>query len=211
MMINPEAIVSTTEVVALAEVFDNNIIRSMIVIGALVSMFGINVAASFHAPRILEAMALQGQIPSAFTKRTENGFPLTSFLITIGIAILLPMAFGFNMSSIIVLSSISRFIQFIIVPLAVIVFYLGKERGEALQDVKKNPVVDVFIPSLALAFTLLLLYKFSWAQQFTITLENGEVIANVFAITAMVIGYVILPIVLMIWKNSQTKVATATN
>ncbi|HEP1571183.1 TPA: APC family permease [Streptococcus suis] len=211
MMINPEAIVSTTEVVALAEVFDNNIIRSMIVIGALVSMFGINVAASFHTPRILEAMALQGQIPSAFTKRTENGFPLTSFLITIGIAILLPMAFGFNMSSIIVLSSISRFIQFIIVPLAVIVFYLGKERGEALQDVKKNPVVDVFIPSLALAFTLLLLYKFSWAQQFTITLENGEVVANVFAITAMVIGYVILPIVLMIWKNSQTKVATATN
>ncbi|MBO4110700.1 APC family permease [Streptococcus suis] len=211
MMINPEAIVSTTEVVALAEVFDNNIICSMIVIGALVSMFGINVAASFHTPRILEAMALQGQIPSAFTKRTENGFPLTSFLITIGIAILLPMAFGFNMSSIIVLSSISRFIQFIIVPLAVIIFYLGKERGEALQDVKKNPVVDVFISGLALAFTLLLLYKFSWAQQFTITLENGEVVANVFAITAMVIGYVILPIVLMIWKNSQTKVATATN
>ena len=80
-----------------------------------------------------------------------------------------------------------------------------------MQDVKKNPVVDVFIPGLALAFTLLLLYKFSWAQQFTITLENGEVVANVFAITAMVIGYVILPIVLMIWKNNQTKVATATN
>ncbi len=49
MMINPEAIVSTTEVVALAEVFDNNIIRSMIVIGALVSMFGINVAFLPHA------------------------------------------------------------------------------------------------------------------------------------------------------------------
>lgn len=205
MMINPEALVTTTEVVALADVFSNAFIRQIIIIGALVSMFGINVAASFHTPRVLEAMALQGQIPKVFVKRTEKGFPIVSFFVTIGIAILLPMAFGFNMTSIIVLSSISRFIQFIIVPLAVIIFFFGKEKGEALQGVKKNVVVDVCIPILALTFTVLLLYKFSWAKQFTITLDSGEVVLNIFAIVAMVIGYVVLPIVLMAWQSRVSK------
>lgn len=128
MMINPKELVTTTEVTALAAVFTNPIIRSVIVCGALVSMFGINVAASFHTPRVLEAMALQGQIPTWFTKRTDNGFPIRSFFITIGIAILLPMAFRYDMTSIMVLSSISRFIQFIVVPLAVVVFYFGRQK-----------------------------------------------------------------------------------
>lgn len=203
MMINPGAIVASSQVVALADVFANPIISNLIILGALISMFGINVAASFHTPRVLEAMALQGQIPEYFAKRTDKGFPMVAFFITIGIAILLPMAFRFDMTSIIVLSSISRFIQFIIVPLAVITFYFGKEKGEALQNVRKNVFVDVVIPGIALVLTLVLLYKFSWAQQFTLTLDNGQIIPNTFAIVAMVIGYVILPLVLMAWKRSQ--------
>ncbi|WP_161979147.1 APC family permease [Streptococcus sp. S784/96/1] len=203
MMINPQAIISTTEVVALADVFSNPIIRSVIILGALVSMFGINVAASFHTPRILEAMALQGQIPVFFAKRTDKDFPVVAFFITIGIAILLPMAFRFDMTSIMVLSSISRFIQFIVVPLAVMVFYFGRERGQALQDVKKNFVVDVIIPGIAVILTVVLLYNFSWTQQFTIVLEDGSVLPNTFAIVAMVIGYIVLPFILMIWQHMR--------
>lgn len=205
VMVNPQAIVQSTQVVALADVFDNPFIRMLIILGALISMFGINVAASFHTPRILEAMAIQKQIPQIFAKRTNKGFLLTAFMVTIGIAILLPMAFAFNMTSIIVLSSISRFIQFIIVPLAVIVFYFGKEKGETLKGVSKNVVVDLLIPIGDLLFTLVLLYKFNWVQQFTVQGPDGSLIPNTFAITAMIIGYVILPIGMLIWHKSQDK------
>ncbi|EKZ0145397.1 APC family permease [Enterococcus faecalis] len=204
MMINPAAIVDSTQVVSLAGVFDNILIQNIIVLGALISMFGINVAASFHTPRILEAMALQKQVPLALAKRTDKGFPLIAFFTTIGIAILLPMAFRFDMTSIIVLSSISRFIQFVIVPVAVIVFYYGKERGEALENVKKNMIVDVVIPSIALVLTLVLLYKFDWVAQFTFALDDGKVVPNIFAIIAMIIGYIILPLGFMVWKKATT-------
>ncbi|MGT2784842.1 APC family permease [Streptococcus merionis] len=205
MMINPAAIVSTTEVVALASVFENPIIRAIILGGALVSMFGINVAASFHTPRILEAMALQKQIPDYFSQRTETGFPIRAFFVTIGIAILLPMAFRYDMGNIIVLSSISRFIQFIIVPAAVMIFYFGYQKEDIVSTAKKSFIVDVVTPALALVFTVLLLYKFSWSAQFTITTEDGTVVANIFAIIAMVIGYIVLPLGLMLWQAHRIK------
>ncbi len=105
MAINPEALVTSKEVVALADVFSNRIIRNLIIGGALVSMFGINVAASFGTPRILESMSNQGQVPKIFSKRTENGFPIASFLTTITIAVVIPLAFKFNMASIMIISS----------------------------------------------------------------------------------------------------------
>src|SRR5699024_4060083 len=95
-------------------------------------------AASFHTPRILEAMAKDKQISSWFNKRTSNNFPLRAFMITIIIAIVAPMTFKYNMTNIIILSSISRFIQFLIVPLAVMSFYYGKNVGDILKNVQKN-------------------------------------------------------------------------
>ncbi|BAW17146.1 putative amino acid permease [Streptococcus intermedius] len=203
MMINPAAIVATKEVVALAAVFTNPIIRTIILVGALISMFGINVAASFHTPRILEAMALQGQVPEWFKKRTENGFPTRAFFVTIGIAILLPMAFRYNMTSIIVLSSISRFIQFLVVPVAVIIFYFGKQKESIVETAKNSFTTDVIIPFLGAILTAVLLYKFNWSGQFTVVSKTGATSLNIFAISAMVIGYVVLPIVLMIWRNKK--------
>ena len=194
---------ATKEVVALAAVFTNPIIRTIILAGALISMFGINVAASFHTPRILEAMALQGQVPEWFKKRTENGFPTRAFFVTIGIAILLPMAFRYNMTSIIVLSSISRFIQFLVVPVAVIIFYFGKQKESIVETAKKSFTTDVIIPFLGAILTAVLLYKFNWSGQFTVVSKTGATSLNIFAISAMVIGYVVLPIVLMIWRKKK--------
>lgn len=205
MMINPSAIVTTKEVVALAAVFSNPIIRTIILVGALVSMFGINVAASFHTPRILEAMAMQNQVPEWFKVRTSKDFPLRAFLVTIGAAILLPMAFQYNMTSIIVLSSISRFIQFIIVPLAVMVFYFGKQKEEIVATAKKSFVFDVIVPFFGCILTVILLYKFNWASQFTIVSKSGDVSLNTFAIVAMIIGYLVLPVGLMIWRNVKER------
>ena len=202
MYIDPVAMVTSKEPVVLASIFKNQLLQKIIVIGALMSMFGINVAASFHTPRVFEAMANEKQIPEFFAKRTKGGLPLTSFLLTAIIAVVIPLVFNYNMSGIIIISAISRFVQFIIVPLAVISFFYGKNKEEVLQA-NKSFMMDVIIPIIALLLTVLLLVKFNWAQQFSNKLDDGTTTLNVKAVVSMLIGYVILPICLRIYMRGK--------
>ena len=202
MYIDPIAMVTSKEPVVLASIFKNQLLQKIIIIGALMSMFGINVAASFHTPRVFEAMANEKQIPEFFAKRTKGGLPLTSFLLTAIIAVVIPLVFNYNMSGIIIISSISRFVQFIIVPLAVISFFYGKNKEEVLQA-NKSFVMDVIIPIIALLLTVLLLVKFNWTQQFSNKLDDGTTTLNIKAVISMVIGYVILPICLRIYMRGK--------
>lgn len=201
IMINPKNIIESHEVVGLVTIFNNSIIRNIILYGALISMFGINVASSFHSPRILEAIANEKQLPQWITKRTENNFPIRAFVITAIISIVIPMAFGYSMNSIIIISSISRFIQFLIVPIAVMVFFYNKNKEETLEKVNKNKITDVYFPIIGLVLTAVLLVKFDWIGMFTVVNSNGNHIPNLFAILSMVIGYVILPILAIIYQN----------
>lgn len=193
MMINPQAIVQTKSVVALAAVFHNPIIKNIILSGALISMLGVNVAASFHTPRALEAMAKQKQIPRWLQKRTRHNFPLSAFLITVSLALIIPLVFNYNMTNIIILSSISRFVQFLVVPLSVINYFRGKNKEAVLPNVQKNIVTDVIFPVLAVLLTLFLLLKFDWVGQFTVIDTQGQRQPNIAAIIVMILGYVILP------------------
>ena len=202
MYIDPVAMVTSKEPVVLASIFKNQLLQKIIIIGALMSMFGINVAASFHTPRVFEAMANEKQIPEFFAKRTKGGLPLTSFLLTAIIAVVIPLVFNYNMSGIIIISSISRFVQFIIVPLAVISFFYGKNKEEVLQA-NKSFMMDVIVPIIALLLTVLLLVKFNWAQQFSNKLDDGTTTLNIKAVVSMVIGYVILPICLRIYMRGK--------
>jgi len=202
MYIDPVAMVTSKEPVVLASIFKNQLLQKIIIIGALMSMFGINVAASFHTPRVFEAMANEKQIPEFFARRTKGGLPLTSFLLTAIIAVVIPLAFNYNMSGIIIISSISRFIQFIIVPLAVISFFYGKNKEEVLQA-NKSFMMDVIVPIIALLLTVLLLVKFNWAQQFSNKLDDGTTTLNIKAVVSMLIGYVILPICLRIYMRGK--------
>ena len=204
MMINPVALVQSEEVVILAAVFGNKIIRGIIIIGALISMFGINVASSFHAPRVCEAMAKDGVLPAFLGKRNSKDIPLNAFILTAALAIVVPMSFMYDMQGIMIISSIARFAQFIIVPLGVIVFFMGKQKEEII-DAKKNVITDVVLPIISVALTILLLYKFNWKGQFSVTGEDGVAHLNWYAITAMVIGYVVLPIVAYFHLNSKKK------
>ena len=202
MYIDPVAMVTSKEPVVLASIFKNQLLQKIIIIGALMSMFGINVAASFHTPRVFEAMANEKQIPEFFAKRTKGGLPLTSFLLTAIIAVVIPLVFNYNMSGIIIISSISRFVQFIIVPLAVISFFYGKNKEEVLQA-NKSFMMDVIVPIIALLLTVLLLVKFNWTQQFSNKLDDGTTTLNIKAVVSMVIGYVILPICLRIYMRGK--------
>ena len=189
MMINPVALVTSKDV-------------GIIVLGALVSMFGINVAASFHTPRVCEAMAKDGIMPSIFAKRNSKDIPLNAFILTAALAIIIPMSFRYDMQGIMIISSIARFAQFIIVPLSVIVFFLGKQK-EDIIDAQKNVITDVIFPALSVVLTLILLYKFNWKGQFSLSNANGTESLNWYAIIAMLIGYVVLPIVAYFYSKKQ--------
>lgn len=197
LFLNPADVVNEKTGVGLIHVFDNPILKNIVLYGALISMFGINVAASFHTPRILEAISKEKQVPKIFAKRNKSNFPVYSFAVTAVLAIIIPMSFKYNMTSITIISSISRFVQFLIVPIGVILFFVGKNKGEVHQNVNKNIITDVIFPVISFAFSLFLLVKFNWKGQFT--LADGQL--NLFAIISMITGYVILPLILFITKN----------
>lgn len=208
MIINPDQLIHSKEVVVLASIFDNQLIKSIIIYGALVSMFGINIAASFGTPRVFEAISNEGQIPKFFSQKNKNGVPVLAFIITAALAILIPMSFQYDMKGIMVISSVSRFIQFLVVPLAVIGFYYGKSAEALLKTAKKSLVLDVCIPVVAFLTSLFLLIKFDWVGQFSIQADDGGSSSlNYYAISSMIIGYIVLPLVLKIYNdNYQSKV-----
>ena len=47
------------------------------------------------------------------------------------------------------------------------------------------------------------LVKFNWAAQFSLKTESGEMATNWYAISAMVIGYVVLPLILFMFKKNE--------
>lgn len=204
MMINPTAVLHSKHVVSLVTVFQSPVISNIILYGALVSMFGISIAGSFSTPRILEAIANENQVPSWFKQRTRYDCPFNAFITTFLVALIIPMAFQYNMVSIIVISSISRFIQFLVVPIGVILFYYGKAKGQVLPNVYKSKFTDVILPSIAVVLTVILLTKFDWKGQFSIV-EHGQATPNYFAIIAMLIGYVLLPLLLFIENKKYQK------
>lgn len=191
MAINPAAIVKTKQVVAIAAIFQARWLRILIELGALISMFGINLAASFHTPRVLEAMAKEHQAPQWLAKRTRHDFPVYPFMITLVLAVFIPMAFQYNMTAIIVLSAMVRFFEFIVIPLGVIRFYRGAN-VEPVLKAERNWLMDVLLPVLSVAFTIFLLFEFDWVGEFGISTAQG-IVPNWFAIIGMAVGFVILP------------------
>ena len=203
MVLDPKALMTTKQVVAISAIFKNDILRDVILVGALISMLGINVASSFNAPRILEAMAREHQLPATLTQRTKNNFPIKTFFISEALAILVPLAFQYNMTNLITLSAMVRFLGFIIVPLAVICFYYGKNK-QPILPAPKNILTDIFVPILSIVLVIFLLVKYNWQAQFGI-IENGKVVGvNWYAIFMMIFGFIILPL-FMFWFSRKER------
>ncbi len=205
MMLDPKALMTTKQVVAIAAIFKNEILRDVILVGALVSMFGINVASSFNAPRILEAMARENQFSEALTKRTKNNFPIRTFFISVLLAILIPMAFEYNMVNLITLSAMVRFLGFIVVPLAVIQFYRGKT-AEPVLNAQKNVWTDIVVPILSIALVIFLLVEYNWKAQFGVVNAQGQVTGiNWYAIAMMIFGFILLPLIMFTISRKDRK------
>ena len=205
MRLNPMALLESKNVVVLADVFKSPLLQDTIVLGAFVSMFGINIAASFHTPRLLEAMAKDGQVNALFAKRTKGGFPYPSFIFSTVFAIMIPMAFHYDMKGIMIISSIARFVQFLLVPLAVMYFFYGKQKGEIIANPTKSFILDVPVSVLAIALTIFLLSQFNWVGQFS-TAKDGVVEPNIYAIVAMIFGYILFPVLAFLLRGKKKEV-----
>ncbi|WEV50701.1 APC family permease [Lactobacillus sp. ESL0731] len=207
MLLNPSALMKTNQVVALATIFANPLLNNIVLAGALISMLGINFAYSFSAPRFLEAMAREHQLSTHLTKRTKRNFPIRTFFISAAITTLIPMAFQYDLTNLVTLGSIVRFLEFAVVPIAVIQFYRGHNKGEILPA-NKNLLTDVVASVLSVIIVLFMLVEYNWRVQFGI-IVNGQVVGiNWYAILAVGFGFVILPLLMYLisrreWQDAE--------
>ena len=82
------------------------------------------------------------------------------------------------------------------VPLALILCFLGRTRHRP-NDVKRSVVLDVVFPILSIAASVFLMVEFDWRGQFS----NPGGGLNLWAVAAMIVGYVVLPAALYLpWK-----------
>ncbi|WP_299018321.1 APC family permease [uncultured Photobacterium sp.] len=116
----------------------------MITIGSIISIAGINVAASFHIPRALLPLADDKMIPAIFGSKNEKGIPtvaiLASGLVTI------PIALSGSFTTLAMLSVVTRFAQYIPTCIATLKFRKRFENDESTKNnfkVPFGPIVPV--------------------------------------------------------------------
>lgn len=117
---------STTEVpvVDAMKTFLGDAGGMLVTAGTLVSIGGINVAASFLSPRGCLALSERGMLPPFIMKQSRYGTPYVAILLTGALAV--PVALSGSFTQLAAISVISRFTQYIPTCLSVIAF---RKRG----------------------------------------------------------------------------------
>ncbi|KAA1249723.1 APC family permease [Mycobacterium simiae] len=188
MRLGSDKVVQSHDTVRLAAALGNGTFRTIVVVGALVSMFGINVAASFGAPRLWTALADTGTLPAGLSGKNRFGVPMTAFGITALLALAFPLALRFDSINLTGLAVIARFVQFIVVPIALI--WLALNRGDQ-PATKRNPFTDKVLPVLAVIISIALAVSFDYRVIF-LTPQGG---ANYFSIGLIVTTFIVVPAV----------------
>lgn len=189
MLLGSNRVVDSSDTVRLAAAIGNDAFRTIVGLGALVSMFGINVAASFGAPRLWTALSDTGIMPRGLSKKNRFGVPLVAFGITASLALAFPLALRFDSVDLTGLAVIARFVQFIIVPLALIA--LARDRTGDRAAPKRNPYTDKVLPLAAVVISVALLVSFDY-RTILLTPQGN---ANYFSIALIVITFGIVPAV----------------
>lgn len=115
---------------------------ALISAGTLISIGGINIAASFITPRSGVALAEDGILPKKIAENGRFGTPTYAILITVILAILIAISGSF--SKLAAISVISRFVQYLPTCLAIPV--LRKKRPDLVRTFKVpfGPVIPIF-------------------------------------------------------------------
>jgi amino acid transporter len=187
MLLGSNKIVQSTATVKLAAAIGNDAFRTIVILGALVSMFGINVAASFGAPRLWTALADTRTLPPMLSKKNRFGVPMLAFGITASLALAFPLALRFDNDNLTGLAVIARFIQFIIVPIALMELARGGSRDHS--GVTRNRLTDKVLPVVAVVVSVALAVSFDY-RTILLTSQGG---ANYFSIMLIVMTFVVVP------------------
>jgi amino acid transporter len=187
MLLGSNKIVQSTDTVKLAAGIGNDAFRTIVILGALVSMFGINVAASFGAPRLWTALSDTKTLPARLSQKNRFGVPMLAFAITASLALAFPLALHFDIENLTGLAVIARFIQFIIVPIALIA--LARDRSGRHPAVRRNTFIDKVLPVAAVVISVALAVSFDYRT--LILTPKGS--ANYFSIVLIVLTFVVVP------------------
>ncbi|ETW25449.1 amino acid permease [Mycobacterium gastri 'Wayne'] len=187
MLLGSDKVVESNATVRLAAAIDDGPLRTTVIFGALVSMFGINVAASFGAPRVWTALSDTRILPARLSTQNRFGVPMIAFAITASLALAFPLALRFDSVNLIGLAVIARFVQFIIVPIALLA--LARTTAGNRPTVKRNPLTDKVLPIAAVTVSVALAVSFDYRTIFA-TPQGG---ANYFSIALMVITFLVVP------------------
>lgn len=126
-------------------------------IGMLISIGGINLAASFMSPRAAVALAEDRLIPASIANKNRFNVPYIAIIITAAFACTIAL-YG-NFYQLAVLSVIARFAQYIPTCMALLVL---RKRPEWAKELT-GPAF-ILIPIAALAFSFWLLWQVDWMQ-----------------------------------------------
>lgn len=127
--------------------------KLVITLAMLVSIGGINIAASFIVPKTGQALAEDRMIPEFIAKKNRFGSAYVSILVTVFLTGF--MAISGDFLQLVAISVVSRFVQHISTCLAVYVLY--KERLTLDQPFGK--LISMFIPLISLCGISWLIYQ----------------------------------------------------
>ena len=130
----------------------------LVSIGILISILGINAAQSFMTPRLATALAKDNLFPKSMGKYNKRGVPPVAIIVSMIITI--PIALSGSFAELAIISSISRFAQYLPTCLSVIVLRKRK------PDMERNFKVPfgLVIPVIAIVVSIWVLAQSSLEQ-----------------------------------------------
>ena len=146
---------------------------SIINIGAIISVAGLNMGESIMIPRFGAAIAEEGQLPEVIGKKNDKGAPIVAILISAVVTIALLFSGQFEMLA--TLSVVFRFGQYI--PAALAVPFLRKRTDMPTQTSFHVPFGPWLIPLLAVTVSVVMLFLAE--SKNIINLVIGVVVASI--------------------------------
>ncbi|AKN32730.1 amino acid permease [Clostridium carboxidivorans P7] len=117
----------------------------LVTMGTLISIAGINIAASFITPRCAVALAEDNLLPKSLAKTNKKNAPYIAVILTVAFSLVLAMNGSFTQLA--AISVIARFSQYIPTCLSVIILRKKRKDLKANFRVPFGPVIPIFAVS----------------------------------------------------------------
>lgn len=147
-ILGSDLIYTSTPVADAASVFLGSFGGILVTVGTLVSIGGINIAASFITPRTAVALAQDGFLPKPMTIYSKRKTPYIAIIVTVLITILVALSGSF--SQLAAISVISRFAQYLPTCLSVIVLRRKRPDLKSSFVIPLGPIIPIIASSVSI-------------------------------------------------------------